>query len=194
MKTIEQKSAWSEEDEATYYGVIETEQYLLDVVNGIKKFDVGNISIKEECVRELNWLKSLKDRVQPQLKQKWSEKDESMWLSVLQDLQNIKDESPRVNFEPEFNWLKSLKPQNWTKEDEERYASCLQRLGTGNPEQPETINSKWFKEHAYPQKTWKPSDEQMRPLEYAIDYFKKKKNDTTYLESLYQDLKKLREE
>ena len=41
--------------------------------------------------------------------------------------------------------------------------------------------------------TWKPSDEQIRPLEYAIDYFKKKKNDTTYLESLYQDLKKLRE-
>jgi len=41
---------------------------------------------------------------------------------------------------------------------------------------------------------WKPSDEQMRPLEYAIDYFKKKKNDITYLESLYQDLKKLMEE
>lgn len=38
---------------------------------------------------------------------------------------------------------------------------------------------------------WKPSDEQLRPLEYAIDYFKKKKNDTTYLESLYNDLKKL---
>lgn len=41
---------------------------------------------------------------------------------------------------------------------------------------------------------WKPSDEQIRPLEYALDYFKKKKNDTTYLESLYQDLMKLREE
>lgn len=27
----------------------------------------------------------------------------------------------------------------------------------------------------------------------AIDYFKKKKNNTTYLESLYQDLKKLTE-
>lgn len=38
---------------------------------------------------------------------------------------------------------------------------------------------------------WKPSDEQLRPLEYAIDYFKKKKNDTTYLESLYEELKKL---
>ena len=45
-----------------------------------------------------------------------------------------------------------------------------------------------------PQSTWKPSDEQMRPLEYAIDYFKKKKNDTIYLESLYNDLEKLMEE
>ena len=42
--------------------------------------------------------------------------------------------------------------------------------------------------------TWKPSDEQIRPLEYTIDYFKKKKIDTAYLESLYNDLKKLREE
>ena len=38
---------------------------------------------------------------------------------------------------------------------------------------------------------WKPSDEQIRPLEYAIEYFKKKKNDTTYLESLLNDLNKL---
>lgn len=42
-----------------------------------------------------------------------------------------------------------------------------------------------------PQSHWKPSDEQLRPLGYAIDYFKKKRNDTTYLESLYNDLKKL---
>ena len=39
----------------------------------------------------------------------------------------------------------------WKGEDLERYLSCLQRLGTGNPQQPETINSKWFKEHCCPQ-------------------------------------------
>ena len=42
--------------------------------------------------------------------------------------------------------------------------------------------------------TWKPSDEQIRPLEYTIDYFKKKKIDTAYLTSLYNDLKKLKGE
>ena len=38
---------------------------------------------------------------------------------------------------------------------------------------------------------WKPNEEQLQPLEYAIDYFKKKGNDTTYLESLLNDLNKL---
>lgn len=41
----------------------------------------------------------------------WSEKDEEMRLTVLQDLQNIKDSYPNVNVEPEFNWLKSIRPQ-----------------------------------------------------------------------------------
>lgn len=44
------------------------------------------------------------------------------------------------------------KQQEWTKEDTERFESCLKRLGTGNPEQPESINSKWFREHVSPQK------------------------------------------
>lgn len=54
---------WSEEDEAMFQGVIETEQYMLDVVYGRKTFDVGNVSIKEECTKELAWLESLKDRI-----------------------------------------------------------------------------------------------------------------------------------
>jgi hypothetical protein len=66
-----------------------------------------------------------------------------------------------------LDWLKSLRPQNWTKEDKERYISCLQRLGTGNPKQPETINSKWFKEHVYPQSQWKPSEKHYELEEFA---------------------------
>jgi len=94
--------------------------------------------------------------------------------------------------EEDIRWLKSLRPQNWTKEDKERYISCLQRLGTGNPEQPETINSKWFKEHVYPQSTWKPSDEQMEALEDA----KMRMSLDGYglcplLQTLINDLKKL---
>ena len=57
------KQGWSEEDEDMFNGVIETEQYMLDVVYGRKIFAVGNEDLKEECTKELAWLKSLKDRI-----------------------------------------------------------------------------------------------------------------------------------
>ena len=57
------KHGWSEEDEDMFNGVIETEQYMLDVVYGRKIFAVGNEDLKEECTKELAWLKSLKDRI-----------------------------------------------------------------------------------------------------------------------------------
>ena len=38
-------------------------------------------------------------------------------------------------------------------------------------------------------KRWQPCDEHFRALKYAIEYFKKKKNDTTHLEDLYNGLK-----
>jgi hypothetical protein len=81
----------------------------------------------------------------------------------------------------------------WSKEDEERYISCLQRLGTGDPKQPETINSKWFKEHVYPQSTWKPSGEQMKQLGWIAEQNKDNMIGKELM-SLYQDLKKLKGE
>ena len=59
----EQNSTWSEEDDARYCGVIETEQYVLDVVSGRREFSVGNEQIRKECIKELDWLKSLKERM-----------------------------------------------------------------------------------------------------------------------------------
>jgi hypothetical protein len=101
----------------------------------------------------------------------------------------------KAAYQEEIDWLKSLRPQNWTKEDKERYISCLQRLGTGNPEQPETINSKWFKEHVYPKPQWKPSDEQIKAVKEAACYssvFSEKTIDN--LIALSKQLKKLMEE
>ena len=54
---------WSDDDDAMFQGVIETEQYMLDVVYGRKIFAVGNEDIKEECTKELSWLNSIKDRI-----------------------------------------------------------------------------------------------------------------------------------
>ena len=117
----ESEDAWSEEDEAIYYGVIETEQYMLDVVNGIKKFNVGNISIKEECTRELNWLKSLKNKVQPQSKQEWSEEDKEKMRSIFLGIEAY---CPSIIYgndkEEVLSWLKSLKDRyTWKPSDEQ---------------------------------------------------------------------------
>ena len=110
-------------------------------------------------------------------KSTWSEDDEEMFDAIIADIKFTQKahahEVNQVVYEREIDWLKSIKgklqtKQEWGKKDKERYISCLQRLITGNPEQPETINSKWFKEHVYPQSTWKPSDEQMIALRLVI--------------------------
>jgi hypothetical protein len=165
---------WSKEDERDF-----------DVINGI----IYNSCNAEDASRLIAWLKALKDRVQPQPNQEeWSEEDRITRNALINLVEMYyggcinKSEKNRL-----LDWLKSLRPQNWTKEDKERYISCLQRLGTGNPEQPETINSKWFKEHVYPQSQWKPSDNELEVLRLAAE------KDGTCLMGLYEQLKKLKE-
>lgn len=63
-----------------------------------------------------------------QLKQEWSKEDEKMRQAILQDLANIYAAFPKVNVQPEFDWLKSLRPQPHWKPSEEQINSlwtCL---------------------------------------------------------------------
>lgn len=174
---VEQKPAWSEEDE----NMIEAIEALCDDKIRFTEFQ----DVKEYTYTIKNWLKELKDRVQP--KQEWSEED-IVAIDCAVDVLSRDLPSLAASIER----LKSLRPQNWTKEDKERYISCLQKLSTGNPEQPETINSKWFKEHVYPQPSWKPSKEQMKALWDSIpENVKEISARGMLLDSLYQDLKKL---
>lgn len=111
--TLSNLTAWSKEDEYCLDGAIDTEMYMLDVVNGIKKFDVGNESIKEECTKELNWLKSLKGRVQ--LKQEWSEEDEKMLDEMYKFFDTHKIPSLKHDMKDYAKFIKSFKPQNTWK-------------------------------------------------------------------------------
>ena len=146
------------------------------------------------------FLKTLK----PQLKREWSKEDLDLINGIIIDYEgeiehlsnSTIDEQAKYVYQKRIdflNRLKSFRPQSWTKEDKERYISCLQRLGTGNPDQPETINSKWFKEHVYPQKQWKPNEEQMKALSEASGIVGMLTPRGTNLQSLYNDLKKLTE-
>ena len=160
-----------------------------------EEYNITGIGSKNAQGKLGEMIKNIKP-VNEVLEQKpaWSKEDSSLCtqiqgiLSVCRCYNLL---SPNL-YKKMCDWLKSLRPQNWTKEDKERYISCLQRLSTGNPEQPETINSKWFKEHVYPLSTWRPSEEQLKALKEAVDeHFD---IDGGALWHLYEDLKKLREE
>lgn len=111
-----------------------------------------------------NWLESIPERFNLQPKPEWSEKDDEIRKALIAFLEMNTGYFACNGFTKDdiIQWLKSLRHQpkqelseedktnGWTGVDLERYLSCLQKLGTGNPQQPETINSKWFKEHCRP--------------------------------------------
>jgi hypothetical protein len=98
-KQGEQKS-WSKEDE----------RLLNNMVIVIK--DYYN---KEDAQSLISWLKSLKDKMQPQPKQEWSEEDEEM-LERCIDKMSIT--APNL-WKKEIDWLKSLKPNHWKLSEEQ---------------------------------------------------------------------------
>lgn len=69
-------------------------------------------------------------------------------------------------------WSEKNKTNGWTGVDLKRYLSCLQRLGTGNSQQPETINSKWFKEHCHPQQRQAWNEEDEKHINWVIEHFR----------------------
>jgi hypothetical protein len=136
----------------------------------------------------------------------WSEEDKDILDSLIRlySKEYCGEKWPWSNgnftFGDVVNFLKSLRPQpkpEWSEEDETMWSNLIGylegkvgMLPSGKERYIKWLNERFVK-LVYPKSGWKPSDEQIRPLGYAIDYFKKKKNDTTYLESLYNDLKKL---
>jgi len=145
-KLYKQKPAWSEEDERMYRG-------LHNLIYSTPYCD----SRKELS----DWLKSLKDRVQPQ-QQEWSEEDEEALEVAIIALENMySEDSPldcyaghHMPFDKAANQLKYLK---------ERY-------------------------------TWKPSDEQIEALDYYANSLCTYCDRQDDLRSLFNDLKRLREE
>ena len=109
-KQAEQKP-WSEEDEEIYRKCI-----------CAMRASACGFPEEEKFVEQVdNWLKSLKDRVQPQPKQEWSEEDEVLLKLSLENLTELKDrfgeDYGRVG--DCINWLKYLKDRYTWKPSEE---------------------------------------------------------------------------
>jgi len=108
LKNTAQASAWSEEDEMIALSI---EQ----VMNCASLLNI----VPEKIDKIKTWLKPLKERVQSQPKQEWSEEDEKMLDYALDMIEwyggKNEDKSRLVS-----NWLKSLRPQNtWKPSDEQ---------------------------------------------------------------------------
>lgn len=153
---IEQNSAWSEEDETK----------LKSACALIRNTSLnGNEGVVDTTI---TWLKALKDRVQHQWNQEWSEDDKGNLLIIKHIVDGVwhnQDFREDIGYSTEeleslWNWLDSI----W------------QRV-------------------KYPQNTWKPSKEQMKALhDLNLTGNMSYAGQGQKLIDLYNDLKKLREE
>ena len=102
---VTEKSAWSKEDERIYQSIID-----------------DTVQENQLDIKQIDWLKSLKGRVQPQSKQEWSEEDNKRIERIYDFLWKHKRGFSAIiwQIEEDANWLKSLKPHNTWKPSEEQ--------------------------------------------------------------------------
>lgn len=206
-KQHEQNPAWSEEDDE----LLDEVDYILTCIRNM----VYNKELKSENISKLpkdydiliDRLKSLKDRVQPQPKQEWSEEGTRLLdncISLIEDIPGTEEEQ---------NWLKPLRPQNkyaynpYKKVVESIAEMCkhydkASYSGLRDFYNNVKVKCKDAKEYdsLFPQNRWKPSDEQIKALNYVVNLMASsespKENDYYYnvFKDLREQLKKLREE
>ena len=180
----EMQKDWSKEDEERIKNII-----------SVLDWD-GAIGKKENPYQEeIDWLKSLKNRVQP--KQELSEEDEDM-IRYIGNAITCKEsakylEEKGIDMIKAHRWLESFKPQlkqEWSEEDENRMKKVMHILSLDGRISNTELQSiyDWLKS-LMPQNTWKPSDEQMDMLRIAVST-----SNSIVLDSLYNDLKKLKGE
>jgi hypothetical protein len=118
---VEQKPTWSEEDDIEI-------SVLINALGELETYG-GDFS------KQKNWLKSLKDRIQPQPKQEWSKEDGEMVETLNEYVKNLDILFSEIKIGDKDILSNEFreKVQHWLKSFKERY-------------------------------TWKPSDEQMKFL------------------------------
>lgn len=110
------KQDWSEEDEKMW----------LQIINEIEAIKSNSSTIFEKNIAQdkIDWLKSLKDRVQPQPNQEWSEEDEKNWRHCLHYI-----DAYVTPVKEHVDWFKNIRnrihsqtqqKQEWSEENEER--------------------------------------------------------------------------
>ena len=134
----QQKQEWSEEDLAMHELILRE----------LRDNEKCQANYSRHFAKLINWFESLKDRVQLQSNQEWSEEDERNADSLLEMCSYAEKD-----FIEEINWLKSLKDrvlpqskQEWSKNDAYYHgiiSYCLDGVAVGKTDKENAIN--WFK-------------------------------------------------
>lgn len=187
---IQPKQEWSKDDEKIYQSIMD-----------------DTVQENQLDEKQIDWIISLKGRIQSQLKQEWSEEDEvalgdALWCCK-QAASIAKDENDMGNIWYAERWLNSLKDrvqpqpkQKWSEEDREYMESLLDIInGTSSLTPSEAECHKDWLKSLKDRYAWKPSNEQMEGIECTIKTLRYQLNaGDNRLDSLYNDLKKLRGE
>ena len=203
LKTLrpQLKQEWSEEDEIKIKSII---AFLKSP--SLCAMD-GNKGIIDENIK---YLKSLKDRVQPQLKQEWKQENREELTEFENAMMHIGgsffgenaglDPNDTATIKEQAKLLLELAPKiEWSEEDKEMFDYALDMVEwyDGKNKKRVRLVSNWLKS-IKDRYTWKPSKEQMHILSWIANV---KLGDSVveqevskHLNELYKDLKKLREE
>jgi transposase-like protein len=105
---------WSEEDKAHIESILER-------LEGMCKKGATYTATRFAVSQDIDWLKSLKGRVQPQPKQEWSEEDEHRIKDTIYFLDTAKKHyASTEELDACIDWLKSLRPhQQWKPSSEQ---------------------------------------------------------------------------
>ena len=177
-----QKPAWSEEDEVKINRIVACLENL-------------NVADNDILLKDVDWLKSLKDRVQPQPNQEWSEEDEKIAKTIINEFEQSSEWycANGLTKEDCIAWVNKQMHTKWSEEDKKKvnnlYVLLDQMVSFNMLSNKDATEFKDWLKSLRPQLQWKPSDEQMEALKHYVD--------TTMdgdIDLLYQDLKELKGE
>ena len=116
---IQPKQEWSEDDENHVKSMLST-------IECCKVQFPNSPAVVEAYNADAEWIKSIKDRVQPLQKQEWSEEDEKMKSLIIRTLTSMGtlnlERYHNMNLDEVKNWLKSLKLNRWKPSEEQMKA------------------------------------------------------------------------
>ena len=194
---VERNHTWSEDDE----------RIALSIEQVMNCASLLNI-VPDKIDKIRTWLKSLKDKIQPQPKQEWS-KDDEYYRNIIMYCLNGECVG-NADKENAVLWLKSLKPQNvWISVDKEVYVKepiLAQKKDKSDPFggfvvccdhtlTPNVYERYMILGNIVSQNKWKPSDDQMVALANALSLAKNCGEEGAFdLMTLYEQLKIIKEE